>query len=229
MKHSLKIFFLILSLLLGASEATRHWWFSQDQTTEKDAPFLKWNPPENAIDRKFSETAGGQTLSHDDGMKILIEKTGNDLTAELIYLNYKSGNHAALNDLIFHTPENCFPASGARLVKELPLQMTSVSGQKLLIRQWIFESPLFSKKLHVFKVIWSPRFIFSESDFHQTSSATGVSPTMLRRIRLSAARQGLDSPAIRVILAVVTNTDNSSEAWKAFKKLTIDRLSQPVK
>lgn len=227
MKIPLKLFFVIASLSLGATEGFRLWWFSQTRTGKDIITNLEWTPPENAIDQNFSEKAGVGILNHDKGLQVVIERPNDNLTVEVIYLDYKSGNRGVLNDLISHTPENCFPNFGARLIQEFKPQTLSVTNQEVLVRQWLFENPRSKADFYVFKIIWSPEFNFLKENFrHGSTTLLGLDST-LRRIRLSAARQGLDAPATRMILALVRGTSDHSEAWQAFKEATIDRLSKP--
>ncbi|MFT6181682.1 MAG: hypothetical protein ACJA1W_004043 [Akkermansiaceae bacterium] len=219
MSHSLKIFFFILSLLLGASEATRLWWFSRDQGKEQNETFLKWTPPKNALDRKLSETRGGKILSYDSGVQVLIQSEESQISTEIIYLEYEKGNVRALVDLFSHSPELCLPASGAKFIREFDSHTVRFFDRELLIRQWLFQQPISGDYFYAFKVVWSLEPEVFEGALFQKN---------LRFIRLRAAAAGWELPASRMILAVVTNADNSSEAWKTFKELTIDRLSQPV-
>lgn len=226
MTVSPKLFFAIAILSLGATEGFRHWWFSGSQTGE-DHQYLAWTPPEDAIDRNFSETAGGRALNHDNGQQFFIKATEDDPSVEVIYLDYQRGNRSVLNDLISHTPEDCFPSFGARLVREFPPMTLSVSDEEILIRQWLFENPLSKEQFFVFKIIWSPEFNYRVENFSDGNSALLGLDSTVQRIRLSAARQGLDAPATRMILALVKGTKDHLKASEIFKKTTIDRLSKP--
>jgi len=226
MSISPRAFFVIVTLLLGATEGFRHWWFSRAQSEEDISNMLAWTPPENAINQNFSQTSGGEILNHDEGLQFLIEGAENDPTVNVIYLDYKKGNKKVLGDLVSHTPEVCFAHSGARQIEEFPFQTLNVSGEEIYVRQWLFENKLSKVKFFVFKIVWSPGETPFKDLFRQGLSSTLSMNANHRRARLKAAWQGLGSPATRMILALVKGTEDHSKAWKAFKEVTLDRFTK---
>ena len=226
MHMSAKIFFVISTLALGATEGLRVWWFSRNQANAESQGFLDWSPPEGAINQNFSSTDGAKLLNQDRGLQYLIEGSEKDLSVEVVYLEYEQGNDRSLADLGSHSPEVCFAATGAKLIKELPIEGQIVKGKEIFIRQWLFENPLSKERFYVFKLVWSPGATHYEEVFKHSGSSPVPLESKLRRAKLSAAWQGLDSPATRVILAMVRGAEDYSVAWKTFKEETIDRLSQ---
>jgi hypothetical protein len=227
MNISPKIYFVILTLLLGATEGFRHWWFSRVQNKEDVTNMLAWTPPENAVNQNFSQTSGGKILNHDEGLQFLIKGAANDPTVDVIYLDYEKGNKKVLGDLVSHTPEVCFAHSGARQIEEFAFQTLNVAGEEIYVRQWLFENRPSEVKFFVFKIVWSPGETPFKEVFRQGLSSTLSMNDNHRRARLRAAWQGLGSPATRMILALVKGTEDRPKAWKAFKEATIDRLTKP--
>ncbi|MFC7338122.1 hypothetical protein ACFQY0_13090 [Haloferula chungangensis] len=224
MKTSGKIFFVIACLALAASEGVRLWWFSQDQSDPELRSYLKWTPPPHAVNQHFSETTGADVLNQDEGIQYLIENGDQSPSVEVLYLDYENGNPHVLADLGSHTPEVCFSASGAKLIEEFPIKELEVKQEKLYIRQWYFGNPLSDKTFYVFKIVWSPGATHYEEVFRHSESSPVPLGSKLRRAKLKAAQEGLNSPATRVILAMVRGTEDYELAWDAFKQVTIDRL-----
>jgi len=215
MNHSLKLFFLILSLLLGASEGVRLWWFSSDRDQEPSATFLKWNPPASAVDRNLAETRGGKVLAYDSGIQVLTQSDQSPISSEVIYLEYEKGNPRTLLDLFLHSPEICLPASGAKFIQEFSPHTIIIADAELKVRHWLFQHPLTRDSLHAFKLIWS-----HQSEFFKD---THVEKNFINT-RLKAAASGQEFPASRMILAVTTGAKNEITAWESFQKETLSLL-----
>ena len=217
MRCSLKTFFLSLSLLLGLTELTRIWWFSKEQTKEEKNHFLKWFPPDGAIDRHLSETRGGKALAYDRGFQLQLQRDHGSISTEIIYLEYDQGNDRALVDLFLHSPEICLPASGARFIREFDPHQFQIAGEELLVRQWLFENPVSGEPIHAFKTVWSRQPELFEGAALQ-KNFTKI------RLRVAAARQEFSSS--RLLLAVVTGASDEGKAWKVFQEDILTKLRQ---
>ncbi len=208
--------FILLILLLGASEGFRLWWFQPPPRFGATDTSLIWDIPEGAIDRRFSETRGGKLLNHDKGIQVLLEDKERPVNTEITYLEYKQGNDRILIDLYLHSPEICFPASGIQLVKEPPFRTFTVEDRDLLVRQWLFKHPISGTPLYAFKVVWS-------SDDHLLRKV--LSTGDYKGARIGAAIDRREFSAAKMILAVTAGVLTEKDAWNVFEDKVISCLS----
>jgi len=216
MKTHLRPIFLSLILLLGASEGVRLWWYRAPTGPGVERETLRWNVPEDAIDRRFSETRGGKVLGYDTGTQVLLGDKETPVTTEVTYLEYEEGNDRVLTDLYLHSPEVCFPASGIQLVSGLPSRTFVVEGRELLVRQWLFRDPVSGAPLHAFKVIWS-------SDDHELRQTLYSGD--LKKARLRAVLDRRELASAKMILAVIAGVQTSQDSWAVFENRVLSNLS----
>ncbi|MFT6863294.1 MAG: exosortase [Akkermansiaceae bacterium] len=215
-RTDLRPLFISVILLLGASEGFRLWWFELPTQSAASPSPLIWNVPDEAIDRRFSETRGGKILDYDRGMQVLLEDKKTPVKTEVTYLEYYQGNDRILLDLYLHSPEVCFPASGIQLVKELPFRTFRVAGRDFFVRQWLFKHPVSEEPLYVCKLIWSSDDYLLRQTLYKRN---------LKMARLRAVMARREFAAARMILAVISGVSTANEAWTTFEEKVISRLS----
>lgn len=209
------LIFLPLALLVGASEVTRVWWYSEAEATPGTT--VVWIPPAHAIDQNLAETRGGEALAYDAGVQVSLQDPESSAFTELIYLKYEKGNRRTLLDLFLHSPELCLPASGAQLIREFPAHPVRIADRQFQARHWLFTDPITGKPLHAFKLIWSGDVKFVGENLYRD----------MQGVRLSAALGRREFSAASMILALVSGVqdEDEDEAWRTFQEEVLTHLS----
>ena len=203
----MKILAILLCLVL-ASEGVRVWWFSAARPSWEGEPVFACSFPPDAEYIDLRGTRTESTLHYDRAEAVRLSgPAGASWRIEAYYLEYNAGNRRAWRDLFGHSPDVCFPASGARLEKEFAPRTLEIDGQSLVFKHFLFRFPLSPGPIHAIKMVW----LADMERYGMRGSLDGR-----RRARIGSALARQADPPGRQILATVEGVGSPDEAWALF-------------
>lgn len=196
----MKMIFLGMVGILLIAELIPHFWFRDRESAFKP---LVAQSDVRTVSLKGEPVS--DLLSFDQGSHYFSD-TGGDITLTL--MTWEEGNSHGLMDAFGHSPEVCLPVSGAELLEKYPVRTVDIGDETILVESWIFSHPLFSRKLHAFKI--------ARCD-HPDLRKMGTDRKMVMA-RLMLFRAGRVMPDIQIGIGIVKGTNDPGLAYERFAR-----------
>jgi exosortase len=201
----------LLVLAVGV-EAVTEAWYRAHEADFVATPHWSVNWPTNRTAYrpvKISETA--QSMLRCDATEGAAWRDEDDNQWLVFFLRWGSGKNSA-QLAKSHTPDVCMPATGNKLVAELPVQNFVVRGLQFPFKHYIFSDQ--GRQLHIFHCLWEDRVSKRALDLRENWTAAS---------RLRAARYGKRHLGQQSLEVGVSGPTSAEEAQAALRR-ELDRL-----